>query len=314
MSDADLAAPELYRKYRPTELSAVVGQPEVCRDIGNFVKAKRFPHFSLFSGPSGCGKTTLARIVADLIGCVGADFAEINGSSSRGVDTIREIQKLMSLSPIAGRCRIWYVDECHALTKDAQNAALKMLEDTPKHVYFIFATTEPNKLLKTIITRGHEFKIKLIENNTMAAMVKTIYEKETELELNEDVAEAIVNAAEGSARKALVLLNGVVGLTPAQQEAAITGPAFKADAFEIARALHNPKTTWPDMAKILQGATLKDQEEGLRRMVLAYAKSILIKSANGRASNVIWAFKNNFFDSGEAGFVNACYEVICPPK
>ncbi len=311
---SDTEAPELYRKYRPTTLEAVVGQPEVCRDIGNFVKSKRFPHFTLFSGPSGCGKTTLARIVQDLIGCVGADFAEINGSSSRGVDTIREIQKLMSLSPIAGRCRIWYVDECHALTKDAQNATLKMLEDTPKHVYFIFATTDPGKLLKTIVTRAHEFKIKLVDPMAMAEMLANIYAKETDLELNSDVNEAIVNAAEGSARKALVLLNAVVGLSPAQQEAAIASPAFKADSFEIARALCNANTTWGTLSKILQGATLKDQEESLRRMVLSYAKAILIKKQDNRASAVIWAFRNNFFDSGEAGFVNACYEVICPPK
>jgi DNA polymerase III delta prime subunit len=308
---ADDNAPELYRKYRPKSLDTVVGQPEVCRDLKNFLETKRFPHVSLLAGPSGCGKTTLARIVARGLECSRQDFAEINCSDFRGVDTIREIRSLMALAPIGGKVRVWYVDECHNLTKDAQNAALKMWEDTPDHVYFVLATTEPEKLLKTVQTRAQWFKLKNLDKEILQALVIDVYAKETKDDIDPDIAERVAEAAEGSARKALVLLNGLIGLTEPQMQAAIGSPEFRAEGIEIARALCNGQTNWSAMAKILKASTLGDKVESLRHMVLSYAKAILLNGAkNTRAIDCIFHFSKPFFDSKDAGFIGACYEVI----
>jgi len=142
-------AVELYRKYRPTKFSQVLGQREAIATLANMGKRRAVPHCLLFTGPSGVGKTTLIRILREKLGCKEHDYVEINAAEARGIDTIRDIQRRLTLSPLSGRCRVWAIDECHRLTTDAQSALLKILEDTPPTAYFMLATTEPNKLLTT---------------------------------------------------------------------------------------------------------------------------------------------------------------------
>ena len=141
----DSEATELYRKYRPTSFKQVVGQEEAIRTLTELGKRKAIPHAILFTGPSGVGKTTLARILQRKLKCVGNDFVEMNAANDRGVGIIRSIQNKVGLAPMLGSCRIWLMDEAHQLTSDAQSAFLKLLEDTPSHVYFMLATTDPQK-------------------------------------------------------------------------------------------------------------------------------------------------------------------------
>src|SRR5690606_3369465 len=107
------------------------------------------PHAMLFTGPSGCGKTTLARILRVKLRCSDNDFQEINAADFRGIDSIRSMRQQVGAAPLGGDSRIWLIDEAHSMTADAQNAFLKLLEDTPRHVYFFLATTDPQKLKKT---------------------------------------------------------------------------------------------------------------------------------------------------------------------
>ena len=138
---------ELYKKHRPKTLARVVGNKSTVEALRSMLEARTLPHTLLFHGPSGTGKTTLARIVKNELGCLPTDFHEHNSSDFRGIDFIRELRSKVNLAA-AGPCRVWIIDECHQLTRDAQNAALKILEDTPSHVYFFLCTTDPQKLIK----------------------------------------------------------------------------------------------------------------------------------------------------------------------
>ncbi len=128
---------ELYKKHRPKEFKKMVGNVSTVQTLVNMIKRDTLPHTILFHGPSGCGKTTLARILKNQLDCSDVDFKELNCSDHRGVDTIREITRTMNMAPTGGKVRIWLLDEVHQMTKDAQNAALKIFEDTPNHVYFL---------------------------------------------------------------------------------------------------------------------------------------------------------------------------------
>ena len=145
-------------KYRPKRLADFLGNTETVQALRALMEREEMPHTILFTGPSGTGKTTLARIVARRLQCSEHDLQELNTADFRGIDTIRDVVRNMALCPMSGSCRVWILDEVHQLSKDAQHALLKALEDTPKHVYFLLATTDPAKLLPTIRTRCVTFK------------------------------------------------------------------------------------------------------------------------------------------------------------
>src|SRR5688572_25883760 len=140
---------ELYKKFRPKTLKGVVGQEGAVSSLQSMIDKGRLPHTILFSGPSGCGKTTIARILKGILECSDLDFFEINCADFKGIDMVRDIRRYVGIPPLHGKSRVWLIDEAHQLTKDAQNAFLKLLEDTPKHAYFMLATTDPQKLLPT---------------------------------------------------------------------------------------------------------------------------------------------------------------------
>ena len=300
---------ELYKKHRPRRLSKVIGQDEAVKMLESKSASGNIPHSMLFTGPSGCGKTTLARIVAKLVKCGKHDLREINCADFRGIDTIREIRGRMTQAPISGESRVYIIDECHKLSNDAQNAFLKQLEDTPEHVYFMLATTEPNKVIKTIRTRCTEISVKSLTDNDIEILVKNTLKKEKK-EVSKSVIDKIVENSEGSARKALVFLDQIIDMEHEKdmKELIISSSSENA-AIEIARALTKNGTTWPQMSKILKSVDLKDAE-GIRYLILAYAKSVLLNSGSARAFLIIDTFKDNFYDSKEAGVVHACYSII----
>lgn len=199
---------------------------------------------------------------------------------------------------------------CHKLTSDAQTALLKMLEDTPSHVYFMLATTDPRKLLKTIHTRCTEIAVKPLDRKEMLNLLRYVRQEE-EVEIGEDVYEKVVELAEGSARKALVLLESVLGKDEDEALSILKRGSAETEAIALARALFNFKITWPDMKEILEG--LEEHEpENIRWMVLGYAKKILLSGGKlaDRAFMVIQVFRDPWYDCKHAGLVASCYEVV----
>ena len=304
---------ELYKKFRPVELETVVGQDGPVASIRKYIDKGNLPHSILLTGPSGCGKTTIARILGTHLKCGERDFIEINAADTRGIELIRDIRTVMNMAPLFGSSRIWLIDEAHKLSSEAQAAFLKILEDTPKHVYFILATTDPKKLVKTIHTRCAEFKLNSISDTDMGKVIRRVVVHE-EKNVSDVVIREIVEVSEGSARKALVVLDQIIDLDSeeAQIEALKMTSASKDVAIELARALINPRASWGDVAGILK--ELKDDPEGIRYMILGYCRSVLLGGGKlaPRAYMVIDIFSKNFYDSKQAGLAAACWEVIHP--
>lgn len=300
---------ELYRKHRPTRLRDVYGQDGAVRMLLKLAKRGTLPHSLLFTGPSGCGKTTMARIMRKAVKCGRNDFYEVNCADFRGIDMVRDIRSRMALAPMGGESKVWVIDECQKLTSDGQAAFLKMLEDTPDHVYFFLATTDPHKLLPTIRTRCTEVKVSLLKEPDMQEMLKAILAKEGK-SITDEVRDTLIDKADGSARKALVLLHQVIDLEGEEDQLeALSKADTKAQAIELARLIIAPRPSWTAVAKIL--ASLDDDPESVRRMILGYASSVL--RGNGklapRAFMLIDVFGTNFYDTGAAGLTAACYAM-----
>lgn len=299
----------LYHKHRPTSFKGVIGQPVAVSTLKEMVDNNRVPHALLFIGDSGCGKTTLARILGIKLECNGSDFVEKNAADFRGIEMVRDLRQQMNLHPLGGgKCRIYLIDECHQLSKDAQNALLKMLEDTPAHVYFMLATTDPMKLLTTIRTRCTEVKCKAMSPAAQKELLQLVADKEG-VELSDEVIDRITEHAEGSARKALVLLDQVYKIegAPGQLEA-IESSSHKSAAIDLARAIMSARP-WKEVSELI--TSIDEEPEALRRMMLGYAASVLLKGGKmaPRAFLLLDVFSRPFYDTGKPGLVCACYAV-----
>jgi len=217
----------LYRKYRPRTFAEIVGQHHVTQTLANAVKADRIAHAYLFSGPRGTGKTSTARVLAMAVNCEhgptaepcgecepcrriiagnALDVIEIDAASNRGIDEIRELRERVGLAPADARMKIYIIDEVHMLTPEAYNAFLKTLEEPPAHVIFVLATTEPHRVLPTILSRCQRFDFHRVGLRDLEATIRSVAAKE-KLKVDDKAVALLAHAADGSARDALTLLD-----------------------------------------------------------------------------------------------------------
>lgn len=308
---------DLCAKYRPKKLDQVIGQESAIKSLTSMVRRDKIPQVMVFTGPSGCGKTSLCRVLAKRFLKARfkmGDYKEINASISRGIDTIREIQNLVNVYPV-GDARVWVIDEAHGLTKDAQNSLLKILEDAsegkPEFAYFMLCTTEPAKLLKTIMTRCNEIKVKGVDPRSIKDLLLNVCEGEAATNVTDDVLDRIVEVCEGSPRKALKILQQVIGLSDEEEMLeAVEASDFRSAAFDIVKALmpFKDRPNWNSVREVLNG--LKDEDpEGLRRLILAVCRTHMLKGGpmSERAFHVFGHFQDNYFDTGMTGLVASCY-------
>lgn len=299
----------LYKKYRPDSFDFVVGNKDTVEYLQTVCEDEKVPHCILLSGPSGCGKTTLGRIIKDRLGCGKLDFAEINTADFRGVESAREIIKQSHYPPADGPSRVYIIDECHQLTKDAQNALLKVLEDTPDYLYFILCTTDPNKLLPTIISRSIQLKVQPLTEKEMRFLLMTIIKREKK-KIAKGLIAQIHRDSFGRPREAINILDQVLPLPlDKQKKAALRIAEEFSESIELCRVLISGQGGWKKVSNILKG--LKDSEpESIRRHVLGYAQSVLLNGGKQEAAVVIEEFWEPFYDVGFAGLVFACYSVM----
>ncbi len=308
-------------RVRPATFQQMVGNKNTIAAIENlFTRREVFPHAILISGPTGCGKTTIGRIITDMLGAKSDDYREIDSAQFNGIDTVREIKNQMRFKPRhpESSCRVWLIDECHMLgtggaseKNKAQNAILKMLEDAPDHVYFILCTTDPQRLLPTVRGRCASFEVSTINDELMAGLIKKTARREKS-PVSQAVLDMIVEKAAGHPRNAMKLLEKVIGLTEEQAQDIIDEEErFASEGIELCRELLKAKSqaSWAKVAKILTG--LKDQdEEGIRRLVLSYCNTILLKGNSLHAFIVMDEFSQPFYDTGKPGLTLACYKSI----
>ena len=209
----------LYRKYRPTKLSEVVGQEQVTKNLEMSLKNGKFSHAYLFIGPRGCGKTSVARILAHEINGFKytledfyPDILEIDAASNTGVDNIRELRERALIAPAEGKYKVYIIDEVHMLSKSAFNALLKTLEEPPSHVVFIMATTDAYKVPDTIKSRSQIFEFQLVSPDVMKKHLESIAEKEN-LKIASDALDIIIRRGGGSFRDSISLLDQISTLT-----------------------------------------------------------------------------------------------------
>ena len=302
----------LYKIYRPKELKTIIGNDGVIESLQSVLNRKSgIPSAFFFTGPSGCGKTTLARIVASELGCTGLDFREIDSADFGGIDTIREVRRQMNLHPIESKCRIWFFDECHKLSSDAQTALLKALETTPPNVYFLLATTETSKILKTIRNRCSQFTVSSLQPKEIRMLLDNVLLAE-KVKLSEPVLDELVEEAQGSARSALVLLDSIIDMDDEKLmiESLKSTKVEEAEVIDLCRALFKQES-WKKIAGILK-AMKTPNAEGVRLAIITYCAAVMTGGGRDaeRAYLTLDALREPLYSNGWAGLVLGCYEAL----
>lgn len=203
----------LYRKYRPQEFSEVLGQDHVVTVLAGVVEQGNISHSYLFSGSRGTGKTSLARIFARAIGTAPEDVYEMDAASNTGVEDIRSLNESVPVLPFRSKYKVYIIDEAHMLSKSAFNALLKTLEEPPSHVVFILATTEPEKLPETIVSRCQSFQFRRPSQKILRDAVISVAKKEGYI-LQPSSADLIALLGDGSFRDSLGIVQKVISSSP----------------------------------------------------------------------------------------------------
>lgn len=255
----------LYRTYRPSRFDEVVGQEYIVKILKNTIKNKRIAHAYLFAGPRGTGKTTIAKLFAKAINCEDfneeacdncpsclafkennhPDIIELDAASNNSVDDIREIIEQVPYSPIVGKYKVYIIDEVHMLSSSAFNALLKTLEEPPAHVVFILATTDPQKIIPTVLSRCQRYNFSKISNLNMKKKMVEILNKE-HLQYENKALDEVAMLAEGGMRDALSILEQVLSYNNdgifLEDVQRIFGLSTKEEKVELLIKIHNDLT------------------------------------------------------------------------
>ncbi|MBF0593657.1 MAG: DNA polymerase III subunit gamma/tau [Candidatus Omnitrophica bacterium] len=288
----------LARKYRPQTFADVVGQQEITEKLKAALSSNRTAHAYLFCGPRGVGKTTCARILAkelnkdvaadglsfDLGMQTALDIIEIDGASNNSVEDIRTLRENVQLMPMGGGVKVYIIDEVHMLSTAAFNALLKTLEEPPAHVKFVFATTDPNKLPLTVVSRCQRFDFRRIPIEQMAGYLKEVCQKE-QITADEDALFSIAKASQGSMRDALSVLDQLSSVASGKVDLnevnSMLGVVETERLFELAGAILRKDCS--SALKVLNGIADKGKDiKQLSSDLVVFFRNLMVMKAGGR--------------------------------
>ena len=292
----------LYRKYRPNTFEEIVGQEYTIKTLINALEYDKIAHAYIFSGPRGTGKTSVAKIFSKAINCFrqdkekypgcktyisidnnkSTDIVELDAASNNGVDEIRDLREKVNYLPVLGKYKVYIVDEFHMLTTGAFNALLKTLEEPPKNVVFILATTEIHKIPKTILSRCQRFDFKLVDSDKIIKRLKEITKKE-KIEISKEALLEISKNAKGSVRDAISLLDQVCSFSgnkiTLNDVHLITGSTSKEELEKLLELISKKKT----MEALKMSEKLIDEGKEVERLLVDFLdviKNRLISTLN----------------------------------
>ena len=290
-----MAYQALYRKYRPTEFDEVVGQKHIVQTLKNAVERNRIAHAYLFCGPRGTGKTSIAKIFARMLNCEDPnhkpcgkclncqmalngshpDIIEIDAASNNGVDEVRNLIDKVKYAPLQGKYKVYIIDEVHMMSTGAFNALLKTIEEPPAHVIFIFATTEPNKVIPTIISRCQRFDFSKVPLSEIQKRLRVVCESE-KINIDENAIRLIAQLSDGGMRDSLSILDQctaycvnsiteddvrqIYGVITTDDIGQIFHAAYKRNVDELISKLQNADDKGMDLRRLTQSfiSLLKD--------------------------------------------------------
>ncbi len=269
----------LYRKYRPQIFKEVIGQDHVVKTLESALKLGNFAHAYLFTGSRGTGKTSVARIFSHELECTENDIYEIDAASNRGIDDIRELRNSVQTLPFDSKYKVYIIDEVHMLTKEAFNALLKTLEEPPAHVIFILATTEPERLPSTVVSRCQSFTFKKPSQNVLKDVSLNIAKKEGYM-LDPSAAQLIAILGDGSFRDTLGMLQKVISTSAdkkitAEEVETITGAPSRALVDDFITAIAEDKLD-AGLATVNKAAENNINMKMFLKLILAKLRFIML--------------------------------------
>ena len=242
----------LDEKYRPTSFDEIIGQDAIVESLKNQLASTTCPHAFLLTGSSGTGKTSTAYVIAAELGCTKSGLVDVDAASNGQINDIRELIGDVRQKALGSPVRVYIIDECHNISPKAFDAFLKTLEKPPKHVYFIFCTTDPKDLASTVTSRCHVYKFKQIKTTDIRDYVQLVAENE-EMICTDSILDLVAETAHGSMRQALVNLNTVKGITDEREATELLDAAqpLTGELREIATLLVNCEKNWHKYQSLL---------------------------------------------------------------